>query len=150
MAEFEPFYPGIMTGWPEDPGAYTDAAHDLTNLVNTLSTTRHRPHDVIDHVTAVMDSPSSHLLVTSSDDGEIITTLTLNQNHVLTGTGSEFWIDDVATAGHMQRQGHNKRIMDAAETLAAQLGGGAVYLSSIVDRGPARHGYESRGYVLLN
>jgi GNAT superfamily N-acetyltransferase len=142
----ESLSPFVMTEWPEQ--GRDEMVEDYTDLLEELTGRDQEPTEVEENLDRVLRSPISHLVVVQQGS-QFISTATLNSLPVLSGTGRRLWIDDVVTLPTYQKQGHSKRVMNLMEELAANEGD-AVYLSSSAHRGPARQGYEKRGYELLN
>ncbi len=143
----ESLLPVSMDEWPEDPTRLS-AGEDFADLLEELTGRDQDLAEVDDNVSRVFASPNAELLVVRHAD-RIISTATLSANPILRGEGVRLWIDDVVTAPDEQGRGHSKRVMNAIEEMAAELGS-EVYLTSAAHRGPARAGYEKRGYTLLN
>lgn len=135
-----------LTEWPDDRDAALD---DFVELLTVLSPkSPHEPEDVERDISRVMASESTRLLA-QGNTGRIASMVTVSIVPTLTGNGNRIWIDDVATLDSQQRRGYSRKLMGAAEELAAD-NGSEVYLSSSTKRGVARDFYERSGYRLLN
>jgi hypothetical protein len=122
---------------------------DIAGLLGVLTDRQFTTEVAAANTQAALDSPNAFVNIIRdpyTNTGRIVTMATMNAAPTL--RGYDTWIDDVAVAIDMQGRKLSKHIMDTCEAQALQFSS-YVSLTSSADRGPARAGYEKRGYELV-
>ena len=140
-------YPGVEP-LLEITDPIIDEAYRRVGELSTRVITRDM---VAANLQTTLASPNTNtLMVPGTGNERMLGMLTLNWGQAIEATGKRnrtAWIDDVVVAKEARGQGISRLLMDAGEDIAA-LEASEVHLTSSTGRGPARAGYEKRGYVL--
>ena len=105
--------------------------------------------DVFDHpverrqLTYYLASPGHHLMVAIAG-GEVVGQVAAVVHRHPDGRPTELYIDEVAVAPALQRQGIARRLLDAMLALGKDLGCQEAWVGTEPDHVPARYLYESR------
>ncbi len=105
--------------------------------------------DVFDHpverrqLTYYLASPGHHLMVAIAG-GEVVGQVAAVVHRHPDGRPTELYIDEVAVAPALQRQGIARRLLDAMLALGKDLGCQEAWVGTEPDNVPARYLYESR------
>lgn len=105
------------------------------------------PVPTVEHLKALVKSPSSSLLVMrDTENGKIMATITVAE--YLIPTGSRAWIEDVILDQNYRGRRLADKLMHAAEDFAASNGVEVMNLTSSPDRVAANRLYQKLGYAL--
>ena len=111
-------------------------------LIPQLSTSAPPDRDALEQI---VSSPVSHLLVASSDDGQVVGTLTLTMYRVPTGLQAR--IEDVVVDAQARRNGVAQLLTIKSIEMAVQAGAKAIGLTSKPSREEANRLYQKLGFV---